>query len=88
MIRLKYVCRCSQTAGRNYCLIDSGDASTSDSTSSHEFACQFSLAIFLFAKNTCSKSVGVSFIRTTMKVQLDTKNSNTNIIKNKNGLTD
>ena len=32
--------------------------------------------------------VCVSFIRTTMKVQLDTKNSNTNNYKKKKGLTD
>ena len=50
-----YLCRCSQTAGRNSCSIDSGDVSklfvSSDSTSYHEFESRFGLAFFLSAKN-------------------------------------
>ena len=47
------VCRSYQTASRNSCLIVLGDVSVStESTSTHEFASQFGLDIFLYAKNT------------------------------------
>ena len=47
------VCQCSQTASRNSCSIVSGDVFvSSDSTSSHEFARQFGLEFFLYARNT------------------------------------
>ena len=57
IILLKSVCRCSQIAGRNSCSIVSGDVSNCSYQLtaypvSHEFACQFSLDIFLYAKNT------------------------------------
>ena len=49
------VCRCSQTAGHNYCSIVSGDVSnwfiSTDSTSSHELASQFSLQFFIREKH-------------------------------------
>ena len=58
IIILKSVCQCSQTAGRNSCSLISGDVSncsyrpTVGPTSCHEFASQFDLAIFLYAKNS------------------------------------
>ena len=49
------VCRRSQTEGRNYCSIVSGDVSklivSSGSTSCHEFASQFGIAVCLYAKH-------------------------------------
>ena len=75
IILLNFICRTSQTAGRNYCFIVSGDVSNcSYSTPCHDFASQFGLAIYL----TQTKSPALVFILVNHQPAIDRQQNRRN----------